>query len=319
MIELVKYFRILFLSPKISNDRLRAFTEDHIQRLTAHNPGGIFTAILTAITTAYNNFAGDVASGSLNQAVQEGKTIAMDDSKKLLMKNISENEGLIKYTYRANLPVYEEFYPQGLTEYINADLATFETTTTRYKTVLESHAGDFPAAFVDAYNELHGVFITNRNAQLTAKSNVSSERSDIATTRPALATQLTKNLLTIALQYAGNESKCEVYFDQAMLDAAFRESDRKIATEINPGETKNIFDNVSKADLQIRIKNTGEEVLNFAFAQADNTPIGEETHAVASGQVVTLSAAELGWTTTNKFLNATNNKEVAGNFMVEKI
>jgi hypothetical protein len=32
MIELAKYFRILFMSSKLSRERLKAFCEDHIQR-----------------------------------------------------------------------------------------------------------------------------------------------------------------------------------------------------------------------------------------------------------------------------------------------
>jgi hypothetical protein len=307
------------LSIRLTNDRLKSFTEDHIQRLTANNPGGIFTSILTAITSVYNNYFGDLASESVNQAVQEGKTIAMNSARQKLEENISTNEGLISYTYRNDRDKYEEFYPQGLTEYQNADLGAFDIITKRYFEVLEAHAGDFSADFVDEFNTKRGTFVSNRNAQLTAKANVASERSDIATTRPALATQLTKNLLTISLQYLGNETKCAVYFDQTILDASFRESERKITAEINPGETKLIFDNVTKADLQIKIKNTGEEVLNFGFTDAEGNPIALDTHPVAPGQTLTLSAADWGWTSVVKFLNVTNNKDVAGSFVAEKV
>ena len=81
MIELVKYFRILFLSVRISRERLKDFTESHILSLTAHNPGGIFTTILTNVTAAYNNYYGDLSSEAVNLAVQEGKTIAMKASR----------------------------------------------------------------------------------------------------------------------------------------------------------------------------------------------------------------------------------------------
>src|SRR6185295_16354611 len=145
MIELLKYFRILFLSVRISQERLKSFTEDHIQRLTANNPGGIFTTILTNVTNAYNAYYGDVASKSLNESVKEGKTIAMNESRSNLEKYISEGEKLIAYTYRTNKPFYEEFYPQGITEYYNADLANFETFVLRFKNVLASHAADFTA------------------------------------------------------------------------------------------------------------------------------------------------------------------------------
>src|SRR3989442_8566816 len=113
MIELIKYFRILFLSPKISQERLKLFCEKHIQQLTSNNPGGIFTPILTAVTNAYNAYYGDLASKSINRAVQEGLTVAMEASRAALVQNIRDNEKLIKYTYRNNMAVYEEFYPQG--------------------------------------------------------------------------------------------------------------------------------------------------------------------------------------------------------------
>ena len=94
-------------------------------------------------------------------------------------------------TYRHNKNTYEEFYPLGLTEYNDADLSTFDTITERYKNVLASHAGDFTAGFVTDYNTARALFKTSRQAQQTAMSNVANERSDMATTRPALAQQLT--------------------------------------------------------------------------------------------------------------------------------
>src|SRR4051812_12669767 len=109
MIELIKYFRILFLSKNLSRERLKDFTEAHILALTAHNPGGIFTTILTNVTTAYNNYYGDLSSEMVNLAVQEGKTVAMNASRVALEKQLSDNEGLIAYTYRNNLDKYELF------------------------------------------------------------------------------------------------------------------------------------------------------------------------------------------------------------------
>jgi len=318
MIELIKYFRILFLSAKISKDRLQSFCEDHIQRLNANNPGGIFTAILAAVTAAYNAYFGDVASEAVNLAVQEGKTIAMNESRVALEKNLSENEKLVAYTYRNNNAVYEEFYPLGLTEYQNADLPTFETITLRYRTVLGNHAADFTPAFVLEYNTKQGTFVTNRQAQSTAKGNVASERSDIATTKPILAKQLTVNLLTISLEYVGDESKADVYFDQIILDAAFRESERRVANDINPGETQNAFDNVTKGEVRITVKNNSEDALDFGFKNAEDIAIPAGEHTVGAGQEVSFNAAELGWTSENKFLNVTNNGTLAGSYVVEK-
>lgn len=307
------------MSPQISQERLKAFCEDHIQRLIANNPGGIFTAILTAVTAAYNAYFGDLSSKAVNEAVQEGKTVAMNDSRDALQKNISDNEGHIKYTYRSNLPFYEEFYPLGLTEYQQADLATFDTITLRYRTVLSNHAADFAPAFVGEFATVRDTFVLNRNAQLAAKGNVASERSDIATTKPILAKQLTVDLLTIALQYAGDESKADVYFDQAILNAAFRESATKVAGDINPDETQNVFDNITQPDVRLLIKVTGDGALNFGFKAADNSAVPEVNHQVAANGELIATSADLGWTSTNKFLNVTNLSGIAGSYSVEKI
>lgn len=319
MIELVKFFRILFMSAQISREVLKAFTEDHIQRLTNHNPGGIFTAILTDVTTAYNNYYGDLASESLNLAVQQGKTIAMKQAREDLEKLISEDEKLINYTYRTSRDIYEEFFPLGMSEYYQADLSYFETITLRFKEVLASHAGDFDAGFVTAYNDAQALYKENRHAQSIAKGNVASERSDLATTRPALAAQLTKNVLTIALKYLPDETKCGVYFDQAMIDAAFRASDRKVTAEVDPGETQLVFDNIIKGELNLKIVNNGEQTINISFMASPTDHVPADIHPVGPGQTIMLSAAELGWTSTIRNLNVTNSSTEAVSYTVEKI
>ncbi len=319
MIELAKYFRILFMSVRITDERLKDFCESHIQRLTANNPGGVFTTILNNITTAYNSFFGDMSSESLNLAVQEGKTIAMNASRIALEQNLSENEKLIAYTYRNAPETYEEFYPLGLTEYQNADLPTLETISERYKTVLASHSADFPAGFVTDYNTFQGLFKTNRAAQTTAKGNVAAERSDLATTRPALALQLTTNLLTIALQYVGDESKADVYFDQSILNAAFKESERKVAANLDPGETKNLFDNITKPEVELKGKNDGFSELYIGFKATPEEACNLSDRKVNPGEEGIAIAAELGWTSEKRFLNITNLSGLTGSFVVEKI
>ncbi len=319
MIELAKYFRILFMSVNLSRERLKDFTESHIARLAANNPGGIFTTILNDITNAYNNFFGDLSSELTNVAVQEGKTIAMNESRLALEKNLSDNEKLIAFTYRNNLAVYEEFYPLGLTEYQNADLPTLESITTRYLNVLNSHSADFTAAFIAEYTTLQGTFVTNRSAQTTAKSNVDSERSDLSSSRTAVAQQLTKNLLTISLQYLGDETKADVYFDQSILNAAFKESERKVDSNIDPGVTQNVFDNITKAELQLKGNNNGSTDLYLAFKASPDEACTAADTVWLPGQKGSTTAGALGYTSVKKYLNITNPAGVTGSYVIEKI
>lgn len=319
MIELVKYFRILFLSPKISRERLRDFCRDHLQRLTANNPGGVFTPIITALTTAYNAYNADLTAYLTKTAQKEGRTLDADNKRNALLKNISDNEKLVAFTYKDNMPVYEEFYPLGITEYTRSSVSELATLGERYLNILTVHAADFSAPFITAYTNLYNAYVAALNENSSVRSGVDTERSDLASSKEALALQMTKNLLTIALQYAGNESKADVYFDQSILNVAFRESEKKVTGEIDPGLTQNLFDNITKGELQLRMKNNGEGVLYIAFKADEETPATETDTAIGPGQEVTLNAAELGFTTVNKYLNITNLGTLIGSYEVEKV
>ena len=321
MISIIKYFRILFLSPKITNSILQNFTEDHIQRLLNHNPGGIFTTILTNVTAAYNSFFGDASSKARNIAVQKGKTEAMVASRKALEKLISDNENLAKYTYRNDNETYLEFYPNGLTEYNRADIPTLITIGNRYKSALATHAADFPTGFDTDYDTVYQTYVDNRAAQSGAKSNVSAERSDLAITKPQLAEQLTTNVLTIAQKYVGDESKSALYFNQGIINAAFATAGRHVIAIINPGETHCVFDNISKASLIFIAENDGDEVLSLAFTNSASTPIPSTLpeHQLEVGHEGASQSGVFGWTSNNKYLNITNNGTLVGHYNIRKV
>jgi hypothetical protein len=316
MFELHKYFRILFLSHKISRERLQAFCEYHIIALTNHNPGGIFTTLLTDVTNAFTAYYGDLVSASTNEAVKQGKTIAMKAARAALEKNISDNERLVAYTYRSDVRGYEEFYPHGVFEYYQADITELEIITDRYKQVLASRVADFPLQFSTDFNTLQATFIANRQAQLGAMGKVSGERSDLVHSRAVLAKQLTKNLLVIAANFLGNDKACNIYFDTETLRAAFRENKRSLTDFINPAETQTLFNNIRKGALRITMKNEGEVPLYFGFTEAAESPVARIK--VEPGHTLNLAATELGWTSKIKFFNVTNTALEAGKFSVAK-
>lgn len=319
MIQLFRFFQVLFLSTRISRDVMKNFAEDHINRLTGHNPGGIFTTILTAVTAAYNAYFGDLASESVNEAVKKGKTKAMEESREALVALVVENEPLVKYTYRSNPSVYQEFYPEGLEEYHQSSISNLQTIGERYKAALTAHTTDFPAAVISAFTTKLNTFVANRAAQLSAKGDVASERSDIAGSKQELAQALTLNVLTIATHFLGDITKADVYFDQSILDAAFARSATKVEQDIDPAETQNVFDNISAPTTRLRFRNNGDEPLLFACLDAEDTAVSTSGMLLAVGGDVTMAASDLGWTSTSKFLNVTNPGTEAGAYTVEKV
>ena len=320
MIQFIKFFMILFMSSRISKSRLKSFAEDHISKLTLNNPGGIFTAQLTAVVAAYTAYYGDLSSESLKLSVQKAKTAGMETSRTTLLEKISEIHPLIVYTYRATPAVVLEFYPQGTTEYYDATIDDLETISERLKGVLASHSADIDAAVITDYNTVQGTFASNRAAQRTAKDAVGTERSDMATTRVNLAKQLTVNVLTIAAKYVGDESKADLYFNQAIINAAFTESSGKVENDINPMETQNAFDNTSGPDIKYQISVSGPGILYVGFGEtADTVMTATNGKPVDETNDKTFTASEMGFTSAKTFLNISNSESVMLSFVIERV
>lgn len=320
MTDLIKYFRILFMSPQISRERLRQFAESHIERLTVNNPGSIYGTILAAITTAYSNFAGNLVDAATLEASAKALTLAMNNAQKAVHDKIRELEPLIDYTYRSNRPMYLEFYPQGLTEYDAATQAVFQTIAQRFRAALTAHASDFPPPEVLAFDNLVIDYKKAVNDELAGQGNVAGERTEIADTRLALCTQLTTNLLTIALNNVGNEAQAAVYFDQSILDAAFA-TNSTAEGNLDPGATANAFSNTSKPDTQYRIKLNTQGIVRIGYKSTDTTPIGatEGIEIVSGTDWQLFTATDLGYTSTDKYFNVTNTGEQTTSFIIERV
>lgn len=267
MIDLTRYFKIQFVTLEVSRERLKNFTIDHIQRLTSSNPGGIFTSILTDITTVYTAYYGDIEDEDLAQAVLQSYTLGLDDSRKALVDFISRAEGIISFTWGKTSMEYEQFYPHGVSEYSQSTLPELQTYSQRFVSVATTYSASLPASFVSDVTTLRNTFINNRNAQLGQKGTVADERSQLTGTRSALCLQLTKNLLTIALHYLGDETKATVYFDQSLIDRKQNDTDTLTET-LAPEELKNIAgpDSELNTVTELKVVNNGPEDLLIGFA-----------------------------------------------------
>ncbi len=321
MIQLFKYFSILFTNKNISRQLLKDFTADHIARLTTNNPGGIFATILTNITNAYNSYFGDLDAEALKVRLQEGKTIAMDNTHVALTTLISKNAGLISYKYGEGSEIYEQFYPQGVTKFSEDDLPTLETDAAAYKAVLASHSADFDADFVTEYDDTFQAYKDARVAQHQAFGNVAGERNDIITTKAAVCKQLTVNLLTIAIQCIGNESKADVYFDQSMINTAFAQAESRVENEITTNETQNCFDNTASNETNYKTTVSGEGTVYVGFAETPETAIDATSGKPVDQTAPKIySAGVLGYTPgVKKYLNITSTAGITISYVVERV
>jgi hypothetical protein len=228
MKNLRTYFKVIFDSPKISDDNLRKFAEIHLQRLSAGNPGGIFTALITATTGAYQAYFGAIVDEATRAAIQKGMTLKMNDALDAFHEAVRRQEGRIRAEYDKESATYAEFYPQGLNEYNKSTLADVEALMLRFAQAAERHVALLGQNFVDTFKGFHAEFTAARTAQLLAIGGVKAEKTDTRGNRDALEDQLMDNLFTLAMKFKRDADAGMAYFDQSFLrdtDAAEDDAD----------------------------------------------------------------------------------------------
>jgi hypothetical protein len=217
MINLQTLFENFFNTDRISDDNLKKFTQDHIQRLTNNNGSGMFTELLTDTNTAYTTYFGKITDKDLAFAVQQSLTMSADNLMETFKSSVSQKEGIIRGTYGKDSPVYQEFFPLGVSEYSNATKANIETLMTRMVNSSTAHVAELGLPFKTLFTDIKTNYIAARTAQLAKISEVSTDRTDTHTTRDVIETQLCKNLHFIGYSFPGNADRCMDFFDQSIV------------------------------------------------------------------------------------------------------
>ncbi|MCX6270419.1 MAG: hypothetical protein NTU44_04210 [Bacteroidetes bacterium] len=217
MINLSTLFENHFDSPKISDDKLKVFSEDHIQRIIVNNESGLFSTIENDTVKAHTAYFGDIVSESANQAIQKSRTASVDNIIATFKAEVSRREGHIRDLFGKESPTYLEFFPLGINEYSTAIKSNMETLINRLVTTANRHATEVGADFVQAFTNIQTNYTSARSTQLNKIGEVKANKTTSKTTRTALEIQLTKNLHYIGYTYPGDEERCLSFFNQHVL------------------------------------------------------------------------------------------------------
>ena len=217
MINLKSFFKNIFDTKEISDNNFKKFVEDHLARLTANNPGGIYAQLITDTTAAYTNYFGQMSDEDFAFANQQARTIAMGNVFNEFKKAASRQEGIVRAAFGKDSADYQDFYPHGISEYSLAILANAELLMQRMVTAANNHDTAIGQAFIDLFTDIKERFDNARSQQLLKKGEVTEDRVATAEKRDALEVQLMKNLFTIALNNIGDEEAGIAYFDQQII------------------------------------------------------------------------------------------------------
>jgi len=287
---------------RISDDNMKKLAETTWQRLIANNPGNIYDTLITDTATAYTDYYGAVTDEDVKTAIKEGSTVAMNGALKLFKETVSQKEGIIRGTYGADSPTYQEFFPHGITEYTKATLAAADTLMDRMVAAATAHQAELTAAFVTLFTNLKTSFIAKRNAQLHLIGEVKGKKDATLKDRDVLEKQMMTNLLTIALNNIGKPDVIDIYFDQSFLKPP---AHKTFSGQIEPGKLINIDSRKYKKEQEITFYNEGNTALSFSLSETKDSA-GLKQVRLESNEEKKVNASELGDVSICRFLNVTN-------------
>ena len=225
MMQPTKLFDNFFDAETITSTRLANFANDCLNRLTANNAGKTFDTLIGKLTpalTALHEELGEVDT-TLNQ--RKGKTLTVDtfiEEFKNTMRNLYS--GIAYKLGGEKTPGFLEFYPNGKSEYTNANKTELPTLLARITAATNSHKAVLDKDITDQLISLESNWNSSRNSQQQAKANVSDNLTDRTAARQSVENALLVVVHTIAANYPGNVQQCLAFFDFTMLEAKGKSS-----------------------------------------------------------------------------------------------
>ena len=233
-----KSYGNLFTSPAIIPARLYSFSSETLRRLKVENATS-YSDYVNQLTPAKDNLAKIL--GDLKKGLGERKSSI--DQRNLLMQKIkntmSEKEGLIRGLLGDfNPAAYARFYPNGISEYTQANIMEMDLLTKRITSETTNNADKLGT-------ELTAQLLSFEPAWLAAVAEVSKANKTLADNRSARTaavntlSYILSDLVRSVGKSANDEAQYKVFFDFNLLYAPARDGKKaapvvEMSTEQKP-------------------------------------------------------------------------------------
>lgn len=212
-----KFTKDLFDKSTYSRNEIDLFTADFLARLhKREDPFLSAEDIATTINlhTAFKKSLGKLAS---SHASQKGETINRVNVFDAVLEFMSRKEGFLKSEFGVGSAIYTEFYPGGVTEYIEATVEGIKDKLVRYVTMAEKHKKELGEKFLNDAKALNEAYIQARDTQSGIIAEHKINQSSVRKARKELTLQLTQNLLCIAAKTLERPNAFNSCFNFALL------------------------------------------------------------------------------------------------------
>ncbi len=213
MIKLLKnLFLLLFMNPRIIDDRLKVFSEDALARLAAQNTLNQFDEMINITEAKHIAFYGAIENKDTVNALQKSRTNSVDNIIAKFIALQQKNDDIIGGKYGRDSATFIEFFPLKLTEYVEVTKTTIGTLLNRMVVGLTTHVADLGVDMKNQMIAMQHDYNAARGEQLAKKGEAGAMRGDVKSKRLDLAMQWQDNLFDIAKLYKGQPERVTDFF-----------------------------------------------------------------------------------------------------------
>ena len=207
-----------FRRKRITNKRLRIFTEAVIQVLTEKNDAGQYDTLISALTAVYILFYGKLSTSENELTTQKSKTMVVNNIRRQFELKVHRDQMVVGSKYFKDTPEYAVFFPNGLSEYNQISKLNFEIIMDRFIAAVTTYQGGVitPQMLTD-YNAIKTNYIAAFNVQAAKKADVKITKAEANTVRTTLEDQLYFTLLTLTAIFHTDTDVVNSYFDTTLL------------------------------------------------------------------------------------------------------
>lgn len=218
MRDLSRFLDNPFDDPGVSLDELVAFTTDHVGRMTANNPGGIFTARLAATATALAGVEDSTTDDQVKAGLRKARKLAKDAFRKSLPASVAMIHAVVVAKYGPTAPEVAECFPQGrkvfsdcTDDHVDNHLETMIAGVTAHVADLGAQVVTDAEALLTGWNAVYGT-------SESSSGDKSMSEAERRAARAALQLVLFQNLLTIAMNYPRQPEMLPQFMQQSLLE-----------------------------------------------------------------------------------------------------
>jgi hypothetical protein len=218
MIKLSRFLDVPFDDPQISANEMGAFSTDSLQRMIANNPGGIFSARITATSNALTVFENSQSSDEIKLGIRKARKMVKKAFRDALPEEAGRLQSIIAAKYGINSPEVTEAFPLGRTIFSTSTDDSMKSHLQTIVSAIETHVADLGQAALDDANALLTSWNAIHAASEAATGAKTTTQQEKQAARDALALELFKNLLLIAQTYPRQPEMLALYMQQSLLE-----------------------------------------------------------------------------------------------------